>query len=140
MLGALARYELGVAFLYGATHRGLVYWEKEFNNQLNEIRYVIEQVIANFKTCRIMRTDYRRWTRSPKPSQRSSCSTPTNLRISLYVLMKTPRVSGSTVTMAGLSPVDPHREAPTCLDLLHQWLMSARDCWLTSLSNISSFV
>jgi hypothetical protein len=28
--------------------------------QINKIRYVIEQVIANFKTWRIMHTDYRR--------------------------------------------------------------------------------
>jgi DDE superfamily endonuclease len=41
-------------------HRDLLDWEKEFNKQVNEIRYVIEQVIANFKTWRIMHTDYRR--------------------------------------------------------------------------------
>ena len=41
-------------------HRELLDWEKEFNKQVNKIRYVIEQVIANFKTWRIMRTDYRR--------------------------------------------------------------------------------
>lgn len=41
-------------------HRGLLDWEKEFNRQVNKIRYVIEQVIANFKTWRIMHTDYRR--------------------------------------------------------------------------------
>jgi hypothetical protein len=35
-------------------------WQKEFNKQINKIRYVIEQVIANFKTWRIMHTDYRR--------------------------------------------------------------------------------
>ncbi len=35
-------------------------WQKEFNTQVNKIRYVIEQVIANFKTWRIMHTDYRR--------------------------------------------------------------------------------
>jgi hypothetical protein len=34
--------------------------EKEFNTQINRIRYVIEQIIANFKTWRIMHTDYRR--------------------------------------------------------------------------------
>jgi hypothetical protein len=38
----------------------LVDWQKEFNTQINKIRYVIEQVIANFKTWRIMHTDYRR--------------------------------------------------------------------------------
>jgi hypothetical protein len=42
------------------THRALLDWEKEFNKQINKIRYVIEQVIANFKTWRIMHTDYRR--------------------------------------------------------------------------------
>jgi hypothetical protein len=41
-------------------HRGLLDWEKEFNKQINKMRYVIEQVIANFKTWRIMHTDYRR--------------------------------------------------------------------------------
>ena len=38
----------------------LPHWQKEFNTQVNKIRYVIEQVIANFKTWRIMHTDYRR--------------------------------------------------------------------------------
>ena len=48
----------------------LLDWQKEFNKQINKIRYVIEQVIANFKTWRIMHTDYRRpWQHSPKPSQ-----------------------------------------------------------------------
>jgi DDE superfamily endonuclease len=41
-------------------HRELLDWEKEFNTQINKIRYVIEQVIANFKTWRILHTDYRR--------------------------------------------------------------------------------
>jgi len=41
-------------------HRSLLGWEKEFNKQVNKIRYVIEQTIANFKTWRIMHTDYRR--------------------------------------------------------------------------------
>jgi DDE superfamily endonuclease/Helix-turn-helix of DDE superfamily endonuclease len=41
-------------------HRDLVDWEKEFNTQINKIRSVIEQIIANFKTWRIMHTDYRR--------------------------------------------------------------------------------
>lgn len=40
--------------------RELLDWEKEFNTQINKIRYVIEQVIANFKTWRIIHTDYRR--------------------------------------------------------------------------------
>jgi DDE superfamily endonuclease/Helix-turn-helix of DDE superfamily endonuclease len=34
--------------------------DEKFNTQVNKIRYVIEQVIANFKTWRIMHTDYRR--------------------------------------------------------------------------------
>ena len=38
----------------------LLDWQKEFNTEVNKIRYVIEQVIANFKTWRIMHTDYRR--------------------------------------------------------------------------------
>jgi hypothetical protein len=41
-------------------HRELLDWEKQFNTQINKIRYVIEQIIANFKTWRIMHTDYRR--------------------------------------------------------------------------------
>ena len=57
-------------------HRDLLDWENEFNRQINKIRYVIEQVIANFKTWRIMHVDYRRplapWQPSPKPSQLSS--------------------------------------------------------------------
>ena len=38
----------------------LLDWQKEFNTQVNKICYVIEQVITNFKTWRIMHTDYRR--------------------------------------------------------------------------------
>jgi hypothetical protein len=34
--------------------------QKEFNTQINRIRYVIEQVIASFKAWRIMHTHYRR--------------------------------------------------------------------------------
>ncbi len=41
-------------------HRGLLDWEKEVSTAVNKIRWVIEQVIANFKTWRIMHTDYRR--------------------------------------------------------------------------------
>jgi DDE superfamily endonuclease len=45
-------------------------WQKESNKQINKIRYVIEQIIANFKAGRIMHTDYRRpYQHSPKPSQ-----------------------------------------------------------------------
>jgi hypothetical protein len=40
--------------------RDLLEWEKEFNKQVNKIHYVIERAIANFKTWRIMHTDYRR--------------------------------------------------------------------------------
>jgi hypothetical protein len=40
--------------------RNLLDWEKEFNTQINKIRYVIERTIANFTTWRIMHTDYRR--------------------------------------------------------------------------------
>lgn len=42
------------------TRRDLLDWEKTFNTQINKTRYVIEQIIANFKTWRIMRTDCRR--------------------------------------------------------------------------------
>jgi hypothetical protein len=41
-------------------NRELLDWENEFNTQINKIRYVIEQVIANLKTWRILHTDYRR--------------------------------------------------------------------------------
>lgn len=40
--------------------RELLDWEREFNTQINKIRYVIERTIANFKAWRIMHTDYRR--------------------------------------------------------------------------------
>ena len=42
------------------THRDLLDWKKEFNKQVNKIRWIIEQVIANLKTWRILHTDYRR--------------------------------------------------------------------------------
>ena len=38
----------------------LLNWQKEFNTQVNKIRWVIEQVISHFKNWRIMHTDYRR--------------------------------------------------------------------------------
>ena len=41
-------------------HRELFSWEKEFNTGVARFRWIIEQVIANFKTWRIMHTDYRR--------------------------------------------------------------------------------
>jgi hypothetical protein len=41
-------------------HRDLLDWEREFNTQINKIRWIIEQTIAQFKTWRIMHTDYRR--------------------------------------------------------------------------------
>jgi hypothetical protein len=41
-------------------YRDLLDWEKKFNTQINKVRYVIEQTIANFKTWRILHTDYRR--------------------------------------------------------------------------------
>ncbi|MQA64213.1 MAG: transposase, partial [Actinophytocola sp.] len=41
-------------------HRELLDWEKEFNTAVNKICYLIEQTIANFKTWRILHTDYRR--------------------------------------------------------------------------------
>lgn len=43
----------------------LLDWQKQFNRQINKIRCVIEQVIANLKTWRIMHTDYRRPIPSP---------------------------------------------------------------------------
>ncbi|ROO62290.1 DDE superfamily endonuclease [Micromonospora sp. Llam0] len=38
----------------------LAEWQKEYNRQVNKIRWVVEQVIANLKTWRILHTDYRR--------------------------------------------------------------------------------
>ena len=38
----------------------LLDWQKEFNAQVNKIRWMIEQVISHFKNWRIMHTDYRR--------------------------------------------------------------------------------
>ena len=35
-------------------------WQKEFNTQVNKIRWIIGQVISHFKNWRIMDTDYRR--------------------------------------------------------------------------------
>lgn len=40
--------------------RDLLDWEKDFNTQVNKIRWMIEQTIANLKTWRILHTDYRR--------------------------------------------------------------------------------
>jgi hypothetical protein len=40
--------------------RKLLDWQKEFNTQVNKIRYAIERTIANVKTWRIIHTDYRR--------------------------------------------------------------------------------
>lgn len=41
-------------------YRELLDWEKEFNTQLNKIRWVVEQAIADLKVWRILHTDYRR--------------------------------------------------------------------------------
>lgn len=41
-------------------HRPFVEKEKDFNRQVNQIRYQIERTIANLKTWRILHTDYRR--------------------------------------------------------------------------------
>lgn len=41
-------------------YRDFLDWEKKFNTQINKVRYVIEQTIADFKTWRILHTDYRR--------------------------------------------------------------------------------
>lgn len=35
-------------------------WQKAYNKSIAQIRYVVEQAIANFKAWRIMHTDYRR--------------------------------------------------------------------------------
>lgn len=41
-------------------HRELYDTEKQFNKQINQIRYVIERTIAHIKNWRILHTDYRR--------------------------------------------------------------------------------
>jgi hypothetical protein len=41
----------------------LLDWQKKYNKEVNRLKYVIEQVIANFKTWRIMHTDY------PRPNE-----------------------------------------------------------------------
>lgn len=51
--------------------RDMLDWEKQFNTQINKIRWVIEQTIAQFKTWRILHTDYRR----PLPTFRQTIST-----------------------------------------------------------------
>lgn len=38
----------------------LLAWQKDFNTQINKIRWVAERAIANFKTWRILHTGYRR--------------------------------------------------------------------------------
>ena len=38
----------------------LLDWQKEYNGQVNKIRWMIEQVISHFKNWTIMHTDYRR--------------------------------------------------------------------------------
>ena len=38
----------------------LLDWQKEYNSQVNKIRWMIEQVISHFKNWTIMHTDYRR--------------------------------------------------------------------------------
>lgn len=40
--------------------RELLDWQKEFNAEVNKIRWMIEQVISHFKNWTIMHTDYRR--------------------------------------------------------------------------------
>jgi DDE superfamily endonuclease/Helix-turn-helix of DDE superfamily endonuclease len=40
--------------------RELLDWQKEFNTEVNKIRWMIEQVISHFKNWSIMHTDYRR--------------------------------------------------------------------------------
>jgi hypothetical protein len=38
----------------------LLDWQKEYNTQVNKIRWMIEQVVSHFKNWTIMHTDYRR--------------------------------------------------------------------------------
>ena len=51
--------------------RELLDWQKEFNTEVNKIRWMIEQVISHFKNWTVMHTDYRRRSaRSRQLSQR----------------------------------------------------------------------
>jgi hypothetical protein len=38
----------------------LLDWQKEYNTQVNKIRWMIEQVVSHFKNWIVMHTDYRR--------------------------------------------------------------------------------
>jgi hypothetical protein len=38
----------------------LLDWQKEYNTQVNKMRWMIEQVISHLKNWTIMHTDYRR--------------------------------------------------------------------------------
>lgn len=58
--------------------RDLLDWEIEFNTEVNKIRYVVERAIANFKTWRIMHTDYRR------PISTFSCTISTVVGLYFY--------------------------------------------------------
>lgn len=49
----------------------LLDWQKEFNTAINQLRYVIERAIANFKTWRCMFHDYRRPLRTYKTALRA---------------------------------------------------------------------
>jgi hypothetical protein len=40
--------------------RELLDWQKEFNTEVNKIRWMIERVISHFKNWTVMHTDYRR--------------------------------------------------------------------------------
>ncbi len=39
---------------------GLLDWQKEYDSEVNKIRWMIEQVISHFKNWTIVHTDYRR--------------------------------------------------------------------------------
>jgi len=54
------RYALSQDFRILTSGGELLDWQKEFNTQVNKIRWVIEQVISHFKNWKIMHTDYRR--------------------------------------------------------------------------------
>ena len=61
-----ARYRPPAASNAGATpikkieRVELLDWQKAFNTAINQTRAVVERVIANLKTWRILHTDYRR--------------------------------------------------------------------------------
>lgn len=83
--------------------------EKEFNEQVNKIRYVIERFIANFKAWRITRTDYGRpYGLLQKTIQLSSRYTSTNWPVNeLHSCgVSQPQIVGNSLEYEVSLPVD----------------------------------